>query len=86
MECLLLIQDRDGLRTPTKWTPRKASLHLNTNNSNNNNNNNPTAMATTATRMATVKSARRDQGIIPNVNVYSDKTAYSFSLLNFRVF
>ncbi|CAF0762595.1 unnamed protein product [Adineta ricciae] len=56
--------DRDGLRTPTKWTPRKASLHLNTNNSNNNNN--PTATATTATRMATVKSARRDQGIIPN--------------------
>ncbi|UJR26496.1 hypothetical protein I4U23_007823 [Adineta vaga] len=55
--------DRDGLRTPTTWTPRKNSLHLNTNNSNNNNNNTTT---TTTTRMATVKSARRDQGIIPN--------------------
>ncbi|CAF3711258.1 unnamed protein product [Adineta steineri] len=51
--------DRDGLRTPTKWTPRKNSLHLNTNNSNSNS-------TTATTRMATVKSARRDHGLIPN--------------------
>ncbi len=54
------IQDRDGARTSTKRSPRRSNIHLNTNNSNNN---------TTTARIATVKSARRENGVIPNVNI-----------------
>jgi hypothetical protein len=57
----LFIQDSDELRPSTKWSSRRNNIHLNTNNSNNN----PT------TRIATVKSAKRDNGPIPNVNNYT---------------
>ncbi|CAF4341919.1 unnamed protein product, partial [Rotaria sordida] len=52
------IQDRDELRTSTKWSSNRNHNHLNTNNSNNN--------TTTTTRIATVKSVRRENGVIPN--------------------
>ena len=75
---LLLIQDRDGLRTSTKWSPRRNNFHLNTNNSNNNNNNN-----NTTTRLATVKSVRRDNGFKPNVNIFLAKTYQSLKIFSF---
>ncbi len=53
------IQDRDEFQTSTKRSPRKTNIHLNTNNSNNN---------PSTTRIATVKSAKRDNGMQPNVN------------------
>jgi hypothetical protein len=57
---LLFIQDRDVVQTSTKRSARRNNILLNTNNSNNN---------TTTARIATVKSARRDNGVIPNVNI-----------------
>ena len=78
-KAVLLLQGRDDPRTPTKWTPRKNGSHLNTNNSNNN--------ATTSARIATVKPARRDQGIVPNVDVTSLKRSIgACAVLTFRVF
>ncbi|CAF4843639.1 unnamed protein product [Rotaria sp. Silwood1] len=51
--------DHDGLRTSTKWSSNRNHSQLNINNSNNN-----TTAATT--RIATVKSVKRENGIIPN--------------------
>ncbi len=56
------VQDRDELQTSNKWSPRRTNVHLNTNNSNNN---------PTSTRIATVKSARRENGLQPNVNNFN---------------
>jgi hypothetical protein len=52
-------KERDDLHTSNKWSPRRSNMHLNTNNSNNN----PNSTA----RIATVKPARREQGVLPNV-------------------
>ncbi|CAM4796236.1 unnamed protein product [Rotaria magnacalcarata] len=50
--------DRGGIRTSTKRSSNRNYNYLNTNNSNNN--------TITATRLATVKSVRRENGVMPN--------------------
>jgi hypothetical protein len=60
---LFSFKDHDDLQLSTK----KNNIHLNTNNSNNNR---------SSTRIATIKSAKRDHKGPPNVNIYFEKFSF----------